>query len=108
MMGYYLIFRYLLLRICYNTLHHISLCLFDTSEKIETDNEVQKLVDESFFFENEDDCNDEDNEKGYEELFELEIPNYEVYVLIEDNVDLTNKIFLNNNGIEEDEDLEEL
>ena len=79
----------------------------DASEKIETDNKVQKLVDESFF-ENEDDCNDEDNEKGYEELFELEIPSYEVYVLIENNVDLTNKIFLNNNGIEEDEDLEEL
>ena len=31
-----------------------------------------------------------------------------VYVLIEDSVDLTNKIFLNNNGIEEDEDLKEL
>ena len=52
---------------------------YDTSEKIETDNEIQKLVDESFFFENEDDCNDEDNEKGYEELFELEIPSYKVY-----------------------------
>ncbi|RGB28921.1 hypothetical protein C1646_672871 [Rhizophagus diaphanus] len=43
------------------------------------------------------------NEDGYEKIFETQIPNHEVYVLIEDNVDLTNAIFLNNKEEEEDE-----
>ncbi|RGB23097.1 hypothetical protein C1646_775014 [Rhizophagus diaphanus] len=45
------------------------------------------------------------NEDGYEEIFETQILNYEVYVLIEDNVDLTNIIFLNNKKKEKNENL---
>jgi hypothetical protein len=69
----------------------------NSSEKTHTDNEIQRLVDESFFFVDEDGGNDgeSNNEDGYEEFFETEIPNHVVYVLIEDNVDLTNAIFSN-------------
>jgi hypothetical protein len=74
-----------------------------SSEKTHTDNEVQKMVNESFFFDEVDYNEDNNNEDGYEEIFETQIPNHEVYVLIEDNVDLTNAIFLNNEEEEEDE-----
>ncbi|CAB5330477.1 unnamed protein product [Rhizophagus irregularis] len=74
-----------------------------SSEKTHTDNEVQKMVNESFFFDEVDYNEDNNNEDGYEEIFETQIPNHEVYVLIEDNVDLTNAIFLNNKEKEEDE-----
>ncbi|CAB4378047.1 unnamed protein product [Rhizophagus irregularis] len=67
-----------------------------SSEKTHTDNEVQKMVNESFFFDEVDYNEDNNNEDGYEEIFETQIPNHEVYVLIENNVDLTNAIFLNN------------
>jgi hypothetical protein len=55
------------------------------------------LVDKSFFFVDKDGSNDREsnNEDGYEEFFETEIPNHIVYVLIENNIDLTNAIFLN-------------
>ncbi|CAB4480722.1 unnamed protein product [Rhizophagus irregularis] len=75
----------------------------DKQEKTHTDNEVQKMVNESFFFDEVDYNEDNNNEDGYEEIFETQIPNHEVYVLIEDNVDLTNAIFLNNEEEEENE-----
>ncbi|CAB4480995.1 unnamed protein product [Rhizophagus irregularis] len=74
-----------------------------SSEKTHTNNEVQKMVNESFFFDEVDYNEDNNNEDGYEEIFETQIPNHEVYVLIEDNVDLTNAIFLNNEEEKEDE-----
>ncbi|RGB40907.1 hypothetical protein C1646_752786 [Rhizophagus diaphanus] len=75
----------------------------DKQEKTHTDNEVQKMVNESFFFDEVDYNEDNNNEDGYEEIFETQIPNHEVYVLIEDNVNLINAIFLNNEEEEEDE-----
>ena len=78
--------------------------------KEQTDEEFHNLVDlvdKSVFFEDEDNNNDNENndEDGYEEVIESQIPNHEVYVLIEDNVDLTNSIFLeNNNEINEEEE----
>jgi hypothetical protein len=76
----------------------------NSSEKVYTDNEIQKLVGESFFFVDEEGCNNEDNnnEDGYEEFFETPIPNHDVYVLIENNVD-SNAIFSNNTNEVKDE-----
>jgi hypothetical protein len=66
-------------------------------EKAHTDNEIQRLVNKSFFFVDEDGGNNREsnNKDGYEKFFETKIPNYVVYVLIENNVDLTNAIFSN-------------
>ncbi|RGB32743.1 hypothetical protein C1646_762553 [Rhizophagus diaphanus] len=76
-----------------------------SSKKTHNDNEVQKLVNDSFFFDKVDYNKDNNNEDGYKKIFETQILNYEVYVLIEDNVDFTNAIFLNNKEEEKDENL---
>ena len=61
--------------------------------------DFQKLVDESMFFEDIEDENDESD--GYKENLEHleEIPNQDVYVLIEDYVDLSLFSAENNDGL---------
>jgi hypothetical protein len=61
------------------------------------------LVNESFFFEAMDDNYDDKNneESGYEEIIEDQIPDHEVYVLIEDYIDST---MLENDEVYEDEE----
>ncbi|CAB4438572.1 unnamed protein product [Rhizophagus irregularis] len=91
-------------------------------ENDQTDSEIQNLVNESFYFEYSDDNYDDDNkvagetrgqatlddnnedESGYEEIIEDQIPNHEVYVLIEDYFD--SAILENDMFEEEEEDLQ--
>ncbi|CAB4487162.1 unnamed protein product [Rhizophagus irregularis] len=57
--------------------------LAESNSRQNNDN-IQKLIDESAFFEIENDNDDHEGEGGYEEYFEeVEIPKYNVYVLIE-------------------------
>ncbi|CAB5381734.1 unnamed protein product [Rhizophagus irregularis] len=70
------------------------------------DSEIQNLVNESFYFEDSDDNYDDDNnedESGYKEIIEDQIPNHEVYVLIKDYFD--SAILENDMFEEEEEDL---
>lgn len=62
----------------------------NSSKNDQIDSGIQSLVNESFFFEAVDDnYNDEYNEGegGYEETIENQIPDHDVYVLIEDYID---------------------
>ncbi|CAB4401245.1 unnamed protein product [Rhizophagus irregularis] len=55
----------------------------------QNNDDIQKLIDESAFFEIENDNDDHEGEGGYEEYFEeVEIPKHNVYILIEEYVDL--------------------
>ena len=67
-----------------NTMH--SGFSVNSSKGAQEFDDFQKLVNESEFFE-EDNDDDENNGEGYEEYFE-EIPNHDVYVLIEDYIDV--------------------
>lgn|SRR5579883_1902952 len=59
------------------------------SNSRQNNDDIQKLIDESAFFEIENDNDDHEGEGGYEEYFEeVEIPKHNVYVLIEEYVDL--------------------
>jgi hypothetical protein len=63
------------------------------------------LVNESFYFEDADDNYDDENnedESGYEEIIEDQIPDHEVYVLIEDYFD--SAILENDEMFEEEEE----
>ncbi|PKK63541.1 hypothetical protein RhiirC2_788751 [Rhizophagus irregularis] len=58
-------------------------------ERIQNNDNIQKLIDKSAFFESEIDDDHEEGEDGYEEYFEkVEIPKNNIYVLIEEYVDL--------------------
>ncbi|RGB31974.1 hypothetical protein C1646_670503 [Rhizophagus diaphanus] len=75
-------------------------------ENDQTDSEIHNLVNEFFYFEDSDNNYDDDNnedESGYEEIIEDQIPNHEVYVLIEDYFD--SAILENDMFEEEEEDL---
>lgn len=62
---------------------------FAESNSRQDSEDIQKLIDESALFENENNNNDHEGEDGYEEYFEeVEIPNHDVYVIIEEYVDL--------------------
>ncbi|CAB5215060.1 unnamed protein product [Rhizophagus irregularis] len=59
------------------------------SNSRQNNDDIQKLIDESAFFEIENDNDDHEGEGGYEEYFEeVEIPKHNVYILIEEYVDL--------------------
>ncbi|CAB5091095.1 unnamed protein product [Rhizophagus irregularis] len=59
------------------------------SNSRQNNDDIQKLIDESAFFEIENDNDNHEGEGGYEEYFEeVEIPKHNVYVLIEEYVDL--------------------
>ncbi|PKK61768.1 hypothetical protein RhiirC2_791313 [Rhizophagus irregularis] len=80
--------------------------MFSALENDQTDSEIQNLVNESFYFEDSDDNYDDDNnedESGYKEIIEDQIPNHEVYVLIKDYFD--SAILENDMFEEEEEDL---
>ncbi|CAB4475142.1 unnamed protein product [Rhizophagus irregularis] len=58
-------------------------------ERIQDNDDIQKLIDESVFFESEIDDDHEEDKDGYEEYFEkVEISKNNVYVLIEEYVNL--------------------
>ncbi|CAB4475140.1 unnamed protein product [Rhizophagus irregularis] len=57
--------------------------------KKQDNDDIQKLIDESVFFESEIDDDHEEDKDGYEEYFEkVEISKNNVYVLIEEYVNL--------------------